>query len=188
MGRWTLIVTLPVVIALAAAGGSVLALYGPGFRSGALWLTLLALANATSGLFAAAENALMLLNPRANVLTSLLTVGVQSAAVLVFSTQWGLVGAAAAVLLASLFQAALRLRQVSRRVAWRWRWDTWVAPALAGSAGLIVALAARSVRSSTGWDLAAAAAGIAVYVLVLRRLGLDAEDGPIFAALWRKLR
>jgi hypothetical protein len=53
---------------------------------------------------------------------------------------------------------------------------------------LIVALAARSVRSSTGWDLAAAAAGIAVYVLVLRRLGLDAEDGPIFAALWRKLR
>lgn len=188
MGRWTLILTLPVLIALAAAGGSVLALYGPGFRSGAEWLTLLAVANATNGLFAAAENALMLVNPRVNVVNSLLTVGVQSAAVFVFGLQWGLMGAAAAVLLASLLHTVLRLGQLSRRVAWRWRWDSWVAPATAGVAGLLAALAARSFRSSTSGDLVAAAIGIAVYIVTLRRLGLDAEDASIFAALRKGLR
>ena len=187
IARWTLTVTLPFVLVMMVAGSALLSLYGAEFRAGAWWLIILAVAHATGSLFGVAETTLMLANPRLNVFNSTLTLGVQAVATLALVPLWGPAGAAAAVLAANAVQAALRLWQIPRAFPWRWSWRACATPALAGVAALLVAVAVRSITRSIQSEIGAAAAGVLIYVFILRRAGIDPEDAVIIGRLRQRL-
>lgn len=184
-GRWVLAAQLPAVAVLALAAGPIMGIYGPGFRQGALWLALLALAHGTNAFAGLVETLLMVERPGLNLVNASVTVLVQLVAGLLLIPRWGVTGAAVAMCLGFAVQGVLRFVEVRHVFGWTWPWGSLVRPLVAGAIALLPSVAVRAV-GGTWWDLASALCFLTVYALAWRWLGPDPADREVWQRLFRK--
>ena len=174
--RLILAIQLPMVIGMIAVGWPLLRWLGPEFAAGWVAAIFLACAETVQGAFGVGELMFVYRRPRLGLGIMAATVLVALAAVLLFTSIWGLAGAGAAVLLAYSLRAWTRRAALRRSlgVAVPIRHSLW--PALAGAAGAGIAW----LTLPNGWA-ASWAAGLAIYAALLlvwrhltgERLALD---------------
>jgi O-antigen/teichoic acid export membrane protein len=180
-GRWMLSVQLPLVGVLLLASGTVLSLYGSGFRQGALWLALLGVAHGANSFAGIAESMLMIERPALNLLNSAVTVTAQVMAGLVLIPRTGILGAAVAMLVGFAIQGVLRFVELRHVFGWWWPWSTLKRPALAFTVAFVPAALLRFGAGAA--ELLAAAVFVSLYLLTWRVLGAEPQDRDV----WRRL-
>jgi len=165
--RLILVIQLPLLVGLYAAGGLVLDLIGKGFAA-AYWPVLaLAAAETVQAAFSIGDLVFVYLKPRLGLWLTLGSIAVGIAAALLLIPRWGLVGAASSVL------AAYSLRALWRSAVLRGRFHFDVphthhaGPFVAAAAGLAAAAAARTGAAGPAGEALALAAGLAAYGIVL---------------------
>ena len=182
-GRWVLAAQLPAVSAMVLAAGPIMAIYGPGFRSGALWLALLAIAHGTNAFAGLVETLLMIQRPSLNLLNAALTVVVQLVAGLLLIPRLGVTGAALAMCCGFAVQGIARFAEVRRVFGWTWPWASLARPMAAAAIAVVPAIACR-IPGGLWWELSAGLVFLAAYALAWVWLGPDPADREI----WRRLR
>jgi O-antigen/teichoic acid export membrane protein len=182
-GRWVLAAQLPLVGVLILSGGTVLGIYGSGFRQGAQWLALLALAHGANAFAGLVETLLMIERPTLNVVNAAGTVAVQLVAGVVLIPMMGVTGAALAMCLGFSAQGVLRFLELRHVFGWSWPWRSLVRPAAAFTLAFLPAVIVRVVTASR-LDFLSGALFLALYVAAWRWLGADPADREI----WHRLR
>lgn len=180
--RWVLAGQLPIVGVLTLAGGTVLAIYGPGFRSGWLWLALLALAHAANSFGGLVETLLMIERPSLNLLNAAVTVAVQAVLAVLLIPVLGVTGAAIAMCVGFAAQGALRFVELRHVFGWSWPWRALARPAAAFAAAFAPAAALR-ILGGPSMEVPSGLLLLAGYALAWRWLGPDPADREI----WRQL-
>ncbi len=181
-GRWVLAAQLPVVGAMVLAAGLIMSVYGPGFRTGALWLALLAIAHGTNAFAGLVETLFMMERPGLNLANAVVTVLVQLAAGVLLIPRYGVTGAALAMCLGFAIQGVLRFVEVKRVFGWAWPWGALGRPLAAGTIAFVPAAALRLLGGGW-WELGSALLFIGLYGLAWFWLGPDPEDREV----WRRL-
>jgi O-antigen/teichoic acid export membrane protein len=166
--RLILAIQLPLLIVLVAVGRPLLEAIGPGFVLGYWAMICLAAAESIQGAFGLGELIFVYRGPTLGLRITVATIIVGIVSGLLFIPWWGVTGAGLSVLLSYALRAMYRRRVLARRFG--------VAPPLTHSAGpLAAALAGIAAAAATVWtgrpsilvDAAAAAAGVALYALIL---------------------
>jgi O-antigen/teichoic acid export membrane protein len=139
--RLILSVQTAFLVAFVAVGGQLLELFGAGFSAGYLALILLTVAEAVQGTFGLGDFLFVYLRPKSGLLIMLASFIVCVAAAISFTPRFGVAGAAGAVLLATMVQAALRRLVLRAQLGVRAPLAPLWPPLLAGAAALTVALA-----------------------------------------------
>jgi O-antigen/teichoic acid export membrane protein len=186
-GRWVLAAQLPVVGVLVLAGGAVISIYGAGFRTGALWLALLALAHGTNAFAGLVETLLMIERPGLNLLNAGATVAVQIVAGVLLIPKFGVTGAAVAMCLGFAIQGVMRFAEVRHVFGWTWPWRSLVRPLTAGIAAFVPAAAVRTI-GGTWAEIGSAALFVALYVLGWLWMGPDPADREVWRRLFKRRR
>jgi O-antigen/teichoic acid export membrane protein len=181
-GRWVLAAQLPIVGVLVLAGGVIISIYGAGFRSGALWLALLAIAHGTNAFAGLVETLLMVERPGLNLLNAGVTVVVQVVAGVVLIPIFGVTGAAAAMCIGFATQGVLRFAEVKHVFGWTWPWHSLIRPLIVGIGAFVPAVALRTV-GGTWSEVGSAALFVALYALGWIWIGPDPSDREV----WRRL-
>ena len=184
-GRWVLAAQLPIVGAMILAGGPIMAIYGAGFASGALWLGLLAVAHGTNAFAGLVETLLMIERPGLNLVNAFLTVVVQLVAGVLLIPRFGVTGAALAMCFGFAAQGLARFAEVEHVFGWRWPWHSLVRPLTAGALALVPAVALR-LPGGTWWELASGATFVAAYAGAWLWLGPDPADREVWNRLVRR--
>jgi O-antigen/teichoic acid export membrane protein len=183
LGRWMLGVQLLLVGVLWTCGGLLLSLLGPGFREGALWAAVLAVAHATNTFVGLGETLIMVQRPALNTINSAITAAVQAGAGIVFIRLWGPLGAALSTVVAYATQGVLRFMELHFALGWRFSWAAFRTPCVAFLLALVPGLGLRAWLGPVAGELAGVAAFVAVYVATWRTLGFAAADRAVLAAL-----
>jgi O-antigen/teichoic acid export membrane protein len=165
--RLILVIQLPLLVALYAAGPIVLSLIGKGFEA-AYWPVLaLAAAETVQAAFSIGDLVFVYLKPRLGLWLTLGSIVIGVAASLLLVPKWGLIGAASSVLAAYALRAIWR----SAVLRGRFRFDVphthHVGPFAAAAAGFAAAAAALGVANGAGGQVVALVAGLAAYGAVL---------------------
>jgi O-antigen/teichoic acid export membrane protein len=165
--RLILVIQLPLLVALYAAGGALLGLLGSGFGA-AYWPVLaLAAAETLQAAFSVGDLVFVYLKPRLGLWLTLASIAIGVAAALLLIPRWGVSGAALSVL------AAYTVRAMWRSVVLRGRFHFdaphthHAGPFVAAAAGIAAAAAARPFAHGWSGDAIALAAGLAAYGAVL---------------------
>jgi O-antigen/teichoic acid export membrane protein len=165
--RLILVIQLPIIVALFAAGRPLLRLLGQGFEAAYWPMLALAAAEAIQAAFSIGDLVFVYLRPRLGLWLTLASIAVGAAAALLLIPVWGIMGAAVSVL------AAYTVRAVWRSIALRTRFrldvphSHHVGPFLAAAAGIAAAAAARLLAAGTAGDAAALVAGLGAYAVLL---------------------
>jgi O-antigen/teichoic acid export membrane protein len=184
-GRWVLAAQLPLVGTLLLGSGAVLAIYGEGFRPGAAWLGVLAVAHAANSFAGLVETLLMIERPRWNLVNAALTVALQAAAGALLIPRFGVSGAAIAMLVGLAGQGVLRFVELHHVFGWTWPWRSLQRPAVAFAVSFVPALMLRSIGAVPLFrELMAVAVFLGGYAAAWLLMGADPED----RAIWRRLR
>ena len=181
--RWTLALLLPLVAALTLGGEALLSIYGPGFRDGRLWLSIVALACATNAFVSLGEVVIMVRRPRLNLLNSAVTCLVAVGADLWLIPRFGITGAAIGILLPYLIQGILRDMELRYLFGWPSHWHELRRPVAAAAAAALPAVGCRVMLAGIPGQLAGVAMFLAVYAGVWWLFGLDPGDRAIVDSL-----
>ena len=167
--RLLLAIQLPVLAALIAFGAPLLHLFGPGFEEGATALALLAGAEVLAASLGLGDLLLVYLAAGAGLRMAALTFAAGLGCVAVLTPLYGLTGAAAAMLLATVLQTLIRRRYLRRRFGHRVPVLFSAGPGVAGAAALAAMLALRGpAHLGFAWrDLLALGGGLALYAALL---------------------
>lgn len=184
-GRWVLAGQLPVVGVLMLASGSVLSIYGPGFRVGAPWLALLALAHAANSFAGLVETLLMMERPSLNFINAGLTVLVQVAAGLLLIPRWGVLGAVIAMGAGFTIQGALRFLELQHVFGWTWPWGSLVRPLTAFALAFVPAGALRLIGGQPV-EIASGLLFLLLYAGAWFVLGADPSDRIVWQRLLKR--
>ena len=158
--RQVLVLQLPIVIALVAAGRPLLAWFGPEFAAAWLAAVLLVLAETVQGAFGIADLLFVYLKPRLGLFIIAGTLLFGLAAGLAMTLLSGIDGAAAAVLLTYAARAWVRRFGLRASLGVTVPLRHHAGPLAAGLAGIIAA------SLTAAWPIALAA-GLAAYLAVL---------------------
>ncbi|MEO5720891.1 MAG: polysaccharide biosynthesis C-terminal domain-containing protein, partial [Chthoniobacterales bacterium] len=188
LGRWVLAAQLPLMGVLCLAGGIGLDLFGPGFRAGALWVALLAIAHATSSFVGLAETVIMIQRPKLNLINSGATVVLQLGASLLLIPWLGATGAALGMVLAYVTQGVLRYLELRILFHWHWPWRALARPALAFVIALAPALPIRLLWGGWPGELASGLTLLAAYAGAWKVIGLEESDRVVLRQLWQSRR
>jgi O-antigen/teichoic acid export membrane protein len=163
VAQWMLWFLLPLVAVMVLAGSAILSIYGPAFRQGAMWLSIVAIACATNAFVSLAETVIMVQKPRLNLLNSVITCVVALVANLWLIRRFGVTGAAFGILLPYIVQGVLRYRAL--RLVFRWRnpWADIGRPFIAAVVAITPALICRGIVAGIAGQAIAAAAFLLVY-------------------------
>lgn len=183
LARWTLAILFPLVAVMTLGGGALLAIYGPGFRDGGLWLGIVAVACATNAFVSLGEVVIMVRRPRLNLFNSAVTSVVAVAANLWLIPHYGITGAALGILLPYLMQGCLRHLELRYLFGWPSQARELTRPIIAAAAAVLPGLGCRMAVPGIPGQLAAVAAFLAAYVGTWRLLGLDPSDRAIVQEL-----
>jgi O-antigen/teichoic acid export membrane protein len=183
LARWTLAILFPLVAVMTLGGGALLSIYGPGFRDGALWLGIIAVACATNAFVSLGEVVIMVQRPRLNLFNSTVTCLVAVGANLWLIPHYGMTGAAMGILLPYLIQGCLRYVELRFLFGWPGQARELTRPIIAAAAAVLPALGCRMAVAGIPGQLAAVAVFLAVYVGAWRLLGLDPADRAIVQEL-----
>ncbi len=186
LARWMLVVLLPALAVIALAGGAIMSLFGPAFRSGASWMVIVSVSCAVNAFVGLGETILMVRHPTVNLLNSAVALLAGIGANLLLIPRYGPLGAAIGVLVPYTLLGMLRGIEVSWLLAWRWPWRSLRKPWLAALGALPLALVARAVDDGIAAQVSAAAIYLASYLLVWRLVGLDPGDRSIVSHLFRR--
>jgi O-antigen/teichoic acid export membrane protein len=185
-GRWVLAAQLPIVGALVLSGGTVMAIYGAGFREGALWLALLAIAHGTNAFAGLVETLLMIERPGLNLVNAAVTVAVQVVAGVLLIPRFGVTGAALAMCLGFAAQGVLRFAEVRHVFGWSWPWGSLVRPLVAGTTAFIPAAIVRVLGGGPWLEAASGLIFLSLYVLAWVWMGPDPADRDVWRRLWAR--
>ncbi len=186
LGRWVLAAQLPLMGVLCLSGGIGLDLFGPGFRQGATWVALLAVAHATSSFVGLAETVIMIQRPRLNLINSGTTVLLQLGASLLLIPWLGATGAALGMVLAYVTQGVLRYLELRILFHWHWPWRALARPAYAFLLALLPALPLRLLWHGWRGELAAGIVLLVAYVAAWKVIGLEEADRVVLRQLWQR--
>jgi O-antigen/teichoic acid export membrane protein len=159
-----------------------MSVYGAGFRTGALWLALLAIAHGTNAFAGLVETLFMVERPGLNLANAVVTVLVQLVAGVLLIPRLGVTGAALAMCLGFATQGVLRFIEVKHVFGWAWPWGALGRPLAAGTLAFVPAAAVRLLGGGW-WELGSALLFIGLYALAWFWLGPDPEDREV----WRRL-
>ncbi|MEP6956511.1 MAG: polysaccharide biosynthesis C-terminal domain-containing protein, partial [Chthoniobacterales bacterium] len=183
LGRWVLAAQLPLMGVLCLSGGIGLDIFGPGFRAGAMWVALLAVAHATNSFVGLAETVIMIQRPRLNLINSGFTVLLQFGASLLLIPWLGATGAALGMVLAYVMQGLLRYLELRIIFQWHWPWRALVRPVVAFALALLPGLPLRLLFEGWRGELAAGLVFLAAYVLAWKVIGLEPSDRVVLRQL-----
>ena len=168
--RFLLAVQMPFLLAIVAFGRPLLGAFGTGFERGYAALALLAAAEALQGSLGLGDLLFTYLLPGAGLRMAAIAFSAGIALVLLLTPLLGIAGAAAAMLVATVLQAALRRRTLSARLGHRMPVAFGAPPVLAGLAAIGMTLVLRGPVATIRFTLADAAllaAGLGLYALLL---------------------
>ena len=190
---WTFALGLPLFLVVVLVPGELLSVFGSQYATGAAVLVLLgfaALVNAATGTSGAMLD--MTGHTRVKFVNATLSVGLALGAGVLLVPSMGMVGAAVAVLIATVAVNAARIVEVALLVRLSPYDRSYLKPLAAGAAALVVGLGVVAVTASVPPLLRAGlvtASLVAAYLVVLYRLGLsDADRDLLRAARDRLLR
>lgn len=181
LARWMLAVLLPAVAVLAIAGHSVMAIYGPVFRIGGVWVAVIAGACALNAFVGLGETILLVQHPRVNLINSIVALSAAIALNLVLIPALGPLGAAIGMLVPYGVQGVLRGIEITWLLGWTWPWRALLRPWTSAIAALPLALVVRALGTGVPFELTAAAVYLAGYFGVWWIVGLDANDREVVA-------
>jgi O-antigen/teichoic acid export membrane protein len=161
--RLLLLLQIPVLLALAALGGPVLGLFGPGLERGAAALVILAVAEALNGALGVSDLLFVYCRPRLGLLVTALGMAAGGLLGLVMIPALGLAGAAGAVLGGYGVHTLLRMLILRRSLGAPAVDASLLAVLGAGCAGLAMVLGVQFATDGIAWDLVAMAAGSALF-------------------------
>ena len=169
VAQWMLWILLPAVAVLALAGPVILGIYGPAFRSGRTWLTIVALACATNAFVGLAETVIMVQKPRLNLVNSAIACLVALAANVWLIGRFGVIGAAFGILIPYVVLGILRYRTL--RLVFRWRnpWRDVGAPLLCAVIAAPPALLLRLLIAGIPGQVLAALTFLAIFFVLWKR-------------------
>ena len=188
LGRWVLAAQLPLMGVLCLSGGIGLDIFGPGFRSGTLWVALLAVAHATNSFVGLAETVIMIQRPKLNLINSGATATLQLGASLLLIPWYGATGAALCMMLAYVTQGVLRYLELRFIFHWHWPWKALARPALAFAIALAPAVPLRLLIEGRPGEWAAGLVFLAAYVGAWKVIGLEETDRLVLRQLWQSKR
>lgn len=183
IGRWVLGVQLLLVGVLWTCGGFLLSLLGPGFREGAIWAAVLAVAHATNTFVGLGETLIMVQRPALNTINSAITAVVQAIAGVVFIRLWGPLGAAFSTVVAYGTQGVLRFMELHTILGWRFSWSAFRTPCVAFLVAMVPGLGVRAWLGPLAGEFAGVVAFVAAYLGTWWIIGLDDADRTVLAAL-----
>jgi O-antigen/teichoic acid export membrane protein len=184
LGRWVLAAQLPLMGVLCLSGGIGLDIFGPGFRTGTLWVALLAVAHATNSFVGLAETVIMIQRPKLNLINSGATATLQLGASLLLIPWYGATGAALCMVLAYVTQGVLRYLELRFIFKWNWPWHALARPALAFVIALAPAVPLRLLIQGRPGEWAAGLVFLAAYVGAWKVIGLEEPDRVVLRQLW----
>ncbi len=163
LAQWMLWILLPLVAVMSLAGGTILLIYGPAFRQGGVWLSIVALASAINAFVALGETVIMVQRPRLNLLHSSITCAVAGAGLLWLIPRFGVMGAAFGILLPYIVQGILRYATLRWVFRWKDSWSDIRPPLIAAGIAFVPALICRTLLGGIGGQIISAAAFLAVF-------------------------
>jgi O-antigen/teichoic acid export membrane protein len=163
LAQWMLWILLPLVGAMALSGGIILMIYGPAFRQGAAWLSIVGIACATTAFVSLGETVIMVQRPRLNLLNSSITCVIAVGANLWLIPHFGAMGAAFGILIPYIVQGVLRYFVL--RLVFRWQnpWRSIRPPVLTAIVALIPALPCRLLLGGIAGELTAGLVFVAIF-------------------------
>jgi len=169
VARWMLWILMPAVAVMALSGPVILGIYGPAFREGATWLTIVALACATNAFVGLAETVIMVQKPKLNLFNSAIACLVALVANVWLIGRFGVIGAAFGILIPYLVLGILRYRTLRQVFRWRDPWHDVDEPLIAALIATVPALLVRFTIAGTPGQLAAGLIFLAVYLVLWKR-------------------
>ena len=188
--RWMLVLGVLYVGALTLFGVPVLGLFGAGFAGGAGVLVLLCAAQLLHSATGLLDMAMLASGrPRINLQNVVITLTVQTALNLWLIPKWGLMGAAWSAVIAYGMISVVRLAQTLWILHLRPLNRTHLKPLAAGALAMLVVGGLQRALGDGGFPLlwlVLLAAFAALYALLLRGLGFEAEDAELLRAALRR--
>jgi O-antigen/teichoic acid export membrane protein len=169
VAQWMLWILLPLLAVMAFAGGTILSIYGPGFRLGSTWLIIVAIACGTNAIVGLAETVIMVQKPSVNVLNSSITCVVAFIANLFLIRSFGVIGAAFGILLPYVLLGILRHRALRFVFGWRNPWANVGAPFIGALVALVPALICRAIIKGVAGEISSSVVFLGVYFMLWRR-------------------
>lgn len=176
---WVGAAQLGVVLALGLTGKAGMGLFGPVFASGAMVLAVLLTVELLAAQAAVAEGALIYVARNANLMWSLVGIGVQIGVSLVLVPRYGGVGAAGGLAVSALFLSVAKSRLLARVLGHPvagWRWIMLIAAIPAFGLGLIFMHLAEWFQLALGQFII-----LALYGAIIWRFGFKGADRLLFA-------
>jgi len=171
VGRFILAIQFGILIALIALGKPFLGSLGQGFAVGYSAMIILTIAEAIQGAFGVSDLLFLYRRPMITVSITAVTIVINAVAAFLLVGPFGVIGAAAAVLIANLAAILWRRIALQRLFGVRTGLGYNVGPILAAAvAGTAAMLAVQAIGSGYGLagNIAAAVAGLALYIGLLR--------------------
>src|SRR5262249_34463278 len=122
LARWLLALLLPALAVLALAGGAVMSVFGPAFRSGSAWMVLVSVSCAIEACVGRGKPIVRGQPPAVNLINSTVALLAGIGVNLLLIPQYGPLGAAVGMLVPYTLQGVLRGVEISWLLAWRWPW------------------------------------------------------------------
>ena len=168
VAQWMLWVLVPLLAVMIFAGGTILSIYGPEFRTGRMWLIVVALACGTNAFVGLAETVIMVQQPRLNVWNSAITCVIAFVANLFLIRAFGVMGAAFGILLPYVLLGILRRRALLSVFRWRNPLHNISPPFIGALFALPLAILSRLTIKGIPGEIASAAAFLVVYFFAWR--------------------
>ena len=168
VAQWMLWVLVPLLAVMIFAGGTILSIYGPEFRTGRIWLIVVAIACGTNAFVSLAETVIMVQKPRLNVWNSAITCAIAFVANLFLIHTFGVMGAAFGILLPYVLLGILRRRALLSVFRWRNPLGNISPPFIGALFALPPAILCRLTIPGVAGEIASAAAFLVVYFFAWR--------------------
>ncbi|HMJ06573.1 MAG TPA: oligosaccharide flippase family protein [Chthoniobacterales bacterium] len=168
VAQWMLWVLLPLLAVMIFAGGTILTIYGPEFRTGSTWLIIVAVACGTNAFVGLAETVIMVQKPRVNVLNSAITCAVAFVANIFLIRNFGVTGAAFGILLPYALLGLLRHRALRSVFQWRNPWANISPPFIGALFAIVPAIVCRLLVRGIAGEISSALVFLIAYFVAWR--------------------